>query len=147
MPPPPGDDAPSLRELARSLDSLATQLRDIVIELRGLSQVYVPRAEHELQIGGVKVDVRRIDEETQRLDREHGHDIRETRAAQEKADDKLAEALKEQIQMLSSALEKERVDRRAGHRWALGFAVSALGLLVAGTGLLVTVIIPTMARA
>lgn len=55
-------DDVSTGELARRVADLVAELREVNQQLRSLSTVYVPRGEHELAIGGLKVDVARVEE-------------------------------------------------------------------------------------
>jgi len=111
------DNAPSLGELTRNVESLAREVRELVMEMRQLSTVYVPRPEHELQVGGLKVDVRRIEEQC-----EEDRDV-----------------LHKRVDDLKRDAAQERRDRVAGTRWAIGLAVTSLGLLVTGVLALFTI--------
>ena len=57
----PADEITS-GELGRRLDNLTSELREVNSQLRNLSSAYIPRSEHELVIGGLKIDIRRIEE-------------------------------------------------------------------------------------
>lgn len=65
MPPPQrrAADEISLGELGRLIESLTGTVQEMRSEVRGLSQVYTPREVHDLALGGVKIDIRRLDEE------------------------------------------------------------------------------------
>ena len=56
----PVDDV-SIGELTRQVSTLVGEIRDMRRELGSLSNTYSPRSEHELVIGGIKVDLRRIE--------------------------------------------------------------------------------------
>jgi hypothetical protein len=63
------DEAFSVGELARLLATLTVAVERLEAEVRGLSTAYVPREVHDLAVGGVKVDIRRIDETQDKTDR------------------------------------------------------------------------------
>jgi len=62
-----GADEVTLGEVVRRLAVVATRLDRISAQLDTLPDRYVTRDLHDLTIGGIKVDVRRIDEEQERL--------------------------------------------------------------------------------
>ena len=57
------DGSVTAAELARIVQTLARVVEDLRIEIRGLSTLYTPREVYDLGMGGVKIDVRRIDEQ------------------------------------------------------------------------------------
>jgi tetrahydromethanopterin S-methyltransferase subunit G len=62
------DDDFSVGELARLITSLTLAVERLQAEIRGLSTTYTPREVHDLALGGVKVDIRRIDETVDKLE-------------------------------------------------------------------------------
>lgn len=48
-------------ELGRRIDSLTSELREVNSQLRNLSSAYIPRSEHDLVIGGIRIDLQRIE--------------------------------------------------------------------------------------
>lgn len=66
MPPPqrrPTGDDFSIGELVRNLAALTVAVQAMNDKIDGLSNQYTPREVHDLALGGVKIDIRRIDEE------------------------------------------------------------------------------------
>ena len=58
------DDTIGPAELARMLRALTKLVEDLRAEIKGLSSTYTPREVHDLALGGVKIDIRRIDEQS-----------------------------------------------------------------------------------
>lgn len=54
-------DEPTLGELGRLIAELRKSVDRVDQRLQGLSEAYIPRSEHELVIGGLKVDLARIE--------------------------------------------------------------------------------------
>lgn len=63
------DDDRSLGELARGQDAILARLDSLTDKIDGLSTTYTPREVHDLAVGGMKVDIRRLDEEKDKLER------------------------------------------------------------------------------
>lgn len=59
----PADDSQSLGEISRNLATLVTRFDAFNVKIDGLSQTYTPREVHDLDVGGIKIDLRRLDEE------------------------------------------------------------------------------------
>ena len=126
-----GDEI-SRGELARNMAALTEQVRELVRELKDLPDKYVPRSEYELQIGGVKVDISRIDRDIER----HEQDIKAS-AASASANLAMAE------QTLTSTMEKHEERRVAGTRWAIGLAATSLVAFL-GMGITIALALPRL---
>lgn len=61
-------DDRSLGELGRGFDALATKIDALGTKIDGLSTTYTPREVHDLAIGGMKIDLRRLDEEREKTE-------------------------------------------------------------------------------
>lgn len=70
VPPQPrrNDDDRSIGELVRTQEAILEQVRGLAAKFDGLSTTYTPREVYDLGIGGVKIDIRRIDEENTKTD-------------------------------------------------------------------------------
>ncbi len=66
MTPPANGDMIGPAELARMLRALTKLVEDLRAEIKGLSSTYTPREVHDLALGGIKIDIRRIDEQSQK---------------------------------------------------------------------------------
>ena len=54
-------DDVTLGELSRRILDLTVELRQVNTRLENLSSAYIPRGEHELAVGGIKVDLMRVE--------------------------------------------------------------------------------------
>jgi tetrahydromethanopterin S-methyltransferase subunit G len=72
------DEARSLGEIARGLDTLVSRIDNLTDKIDSLSTTYTPREVHDLALGGVKVDLRRIDESLGKIDQRIDEAERET---------------------------------------------------------------------
>ena len=128
---PPGDEI-SLGELARNMAALTEQVRELVRELKDLPDKYVPRSEYELQVGGIKVDISRVDRDIER----HEQDIKAS-VASSAANLMLTE------HTLSDLIDKNEERRVAGTRWAIGLAATAL-IAFLGMGVTIALALPRL---
>lgn len=80
MPPPQrrADDEFNVGELARNIAALVVTVERINEKLDNLSQQFTPREVHDLALGGVKIDIRRLDETVGKLDERVDEQERET---------------------------------------------------------------------
>lgn len=120
---PAAGDAQTLGELSRNLANVTTELRRLIERIDSLPETYVTKDVHELAVGGLKVDIQRIERENETLDRE----LESTKTS-------FADKLKD--------LER---DRRTGNRWAVGLAATAIGLVLSATGI-IFVALPLLLR-
>ncbi len=72
------DDDRSLGELARGQDAILQRLDTLNSKIEGLSTTYTPREVHDLAVGGMKVDLRRHDEELAKVEKRVEDAERET---------------------------------------------------------------------
>jgi hypothetical protein len=80
--PPPqrrtSDDDFNTGELARNIATLTVVVERLAEKVDTLSTVYTPREVHDLALGGVKVDIRRLEHEQRDLEKRVDDQERET---------------------------------------------------------------------
>lgn len=72
------DDDFNVGELARNIAAMTVAVEKINEKLDNLSLQFTPREVHDLALGGVKIDIRRIDETVVKLDGRVDEQERET---------------------------------------------------------------------
>lgn len=72
------DDDFNVGELARNIAAMTLALQRINEKLDNLPAQFTPREVHDLALGGVKIDIRRLDETVDQLDRRVDDQERET---------------------------------------------------------------------
>lgn len=90
MPPQPRRAAQDfdLGELARLISALTVTVDKLSDKVDGLGKEFTPREVHDLALGGIKIDIRRIDEQ-------HGEDAKALRKTADELDRRLDEQERE----------------------------------------------------